>query len=184
MIPGSLARRYARALLGLSTSAAQRDRLAGDLAGFADVLRQRDVQGTPVLAVLTAERFPIGERLALVEALARKLDADPLLVKFLQHVVRRGRAVGITQIARAYSTLADEAASRVRARVTSAKPLPADALAGLKSALERATAKQVIVETAVDPALIGGVVAEVGSYVVDGSVASALQEIRSSLGGA
>jgi F-type H+-transporting ATPase subunit delta len=183
MIPGALARRYARALLGLASNPQQRDKLAKDLDAFAALCRSQDADGRMVISVLASERFPAAERKRLVDTFLRRLGADPLLGKFLHYVLERGRFVGVPDIARAYRRLADEAAGRLDAHITSAAPLPPEALARLKQALERATGKQIITTTAVDPELIGGVVAKVGSTVVDGSVRSALAQLKSSLRG-
>lgn len=181
MIPGSLARRYARALLGLATTPPQRDKFAKDMAALADLLRQEDVGGTPVHAVLAAERFSLADRTKLLEALARRVMADPMVVKFVTHVLHRGRVDGLLDIARAYQRMADEAAGRVQAHITSAAPLPPDAIERIKSALQSATGKTVVTTTSVDPELIGGVVAKVGSYVIDGSVRSSLEQLRQSM---
>lgn len=183
MIPGSLARRYARALIGLAQSGPQRDKLAKDLDAFATLCRTPDAEGVPVLTVLASERFPLADRKRLVDSFLRRLGADPLLGKFLHYVLDRGRMEGVVEIARAYRRLADEAAGRIDAHITSATPLLPDALAKIKQALERATGKQVIATTSVDPDLIGGVVAKVGSTVIDGSVRSALTQLKSSLRG-
>lgn len=181
MMPGSLARRYARALIGLAKTPVQRDKFAKDLDAFADLCRSPDSYGTPVLTVLSSERFDSGARKKLVDSFLRRLSADAMLGKFLHYVLDRGRIGGVPEIARAYRRMADEAAGRVNAEITSASPLAPDALAKIKQALEKATGKKVIATTSVDPELIGGVVAKVGSYVVDGSVRSALTSLRSSL---
>jgi F-type H+-transporting ATPase subunit delta len=183
MIPGSLARRYARALIGLSQSPVQRDKLAKDLDAFAALCRSQDSNGLVVLTVLASERYPAVERKRLVDSFLRRLGGDPLLGKFLHYVIDRGRMNGLLEIARAYHRMADEAAGRVDAQITSAAPLAPEALAKIKQALERATGKQVIATTAVDPELIGGVVAKVGSTVIDGSVRSALAQLKHSLRG-
>lgn len=178
MISGALARRYARALLGLAESPAERDRFAQELAAMADLVRRTDDTGTPLTTVLTAERFALSDRKALLGALAHRIGATPIVLRFLEHVLTRGRIDGLLQIARAYERLADDAAQRVQATLTSASPLPTDAVARITSALERATGKTVIVHTAIDPELIGGVVAKIGSYVIDGSVRSTLAKLR------
>jgi F-type H+-transporting ATPase subunit delta len=69
----------------------------------------------------------------------------------------------------------------VRARVTSAEPLGQAVLDRVRRALEQRTGKQVVVETAVDPDLIGGVVARVGDLILDGSVRTQLADLRAKL---
>jgi F-type H+-transporting ATPase subunit delta len=181
VIPGSLARRYARALLGLATSPSQRDKFARDLTSLADLARQRDEAGRPMLSVLSADRFALSDRKKLVGVLAQRVGADPVVVKFLEIVLDRGRMNGLLEIARAYQRMADDVAGRVQAPITSAQPLSPDELSKIKSALEKATGKQVVTSTTVDPEIIGGVVAKVGSYVIDGSVRASLEQLRATL---
>lgn len=181
MIPGALARRYARALVGLASSPVQRDKFARDLTSLAELVRQRDEAGKPILHVLAAERFATGDRRNLLHSLCRRVSADPMVVKFLDHVLDRGRIIGIPEIARAYQRMADDAAGRMQAEITSAAPLPPEALARITAALEKATGKKVIATTRVDPEILGGVVAKVGSYVVDGSVRASLAQMRAAL---
>ncbi len=183
MISGSLARRYARALLGLAQSPAQRDKFAKDLEAFAEIVAQPDELGRPITATLAADRFLLADRKKLIDALCRRIGADPTVTKFLHVVLERDRIIGAPDIARAYRRMADDAGGRVNAEITSATALPPDAVAKIKTALEKATAKQVVATTSVDPELIGGVVAKVGSYVVDGSVRTALAQMRAALSG-
>jgi F-type H+-transporting ATPase subunit delta len=181
MIPGSLARRYARALIELAKTPTQRDKFAKDLEQLSAISKQSDETGTPVLSILAAERFSASDRKKLLGSLARKVMADPMVVKFLELVIDRDRMSGLPDIARAYQRMSDEAAGRLQAHITSATPLAPDALTRIKSALEKATGKTVVTSTSVDPELIGGVVARVGSYVIDGSVKSTLAQLRSEL---
>jgi F-type H+-transporting ATPase subunit delta len=183
VIPGALARRYARALLGLAPTPSARDKYAKDLVALATVAKSQDEAQMPVLSVLASRRFPQADRKKLLGALASRVDADPMVVKFLGHVLERDRIAGLPDIARAYVRMADEAAGRMQAEITSAAPLSPDAVAGIKNALERATGKQIVLETRVDPELIGGVVAKVGSYLLDGSLKTALARMRTELKG-
>jgi F-type H+-transporting ATPase subunit delta len=66
----------------------------------------------------------------------------------------------------------------VRATVTSATPLGPDKINGLAASLGGLTGKKVQIETTVDPALVGGVVARIGSTVYDGSIRTQLQKMK------
>jgi F-type H+-transporting ATPase subunit delta len=181
MIPGSLARRYARALMSLASSPMQRDKFAKDLGAFVELTANVDEAGVSLISIVAGRRFPLSQRVKLVEALAKRVMADPMATKFLVHVVEKDRIGGIDQIARAYARMADDAAGRLQATVTSATPLQPEAVAKLQQALAAATGKTVVLGTKVDPELLGGVVAELGGYVLDGSVRTALQRMRHSL---
>ena len=66
----------------------------------------------------------------------------------------------------------------VRAEVTTAVELPADRVAALQQGLAQATGREVQLETRVDPSIIGGAVARIGSTVYDGSVTTQLREVE------
>lgn len=182
MIPGSLARRYARALLLLAESPIQRESFGRGLADFTAALKVGP-DTTSLGGILDSERYPLSERRGVLQSVCRRLGVDNTVMAFLLYVLDRGRIAGVPQMARFYAEMADELAGRVHASVTSARPLPPDGAAKIKASLERATGKTVVLDTAVDPELIGGVVAQVGSMVVDGSVRTHLNNLRTTLGG-
>lgn len=182
MIPGSLARRYARALLLLAESPIQRETFGRGLADFTAAL-EVGPDTSSLAGILGSERYPLSERRAVLQSVCRRLGVDNTVMAFLVYVLDRGRIGGVPQMARFYAEMADELAGRVHASVTSARPLPPDGSQKIKAALERATGKTVVLDAAVDPELIGGVVAQVGSVVVDGSVRTHLSNLRTSLGG-
>ena len=72
----------------------------------------------------------------------------------------------------------DKKAGRLHAKVTSAEPLDKKAIDQLKAALEKSSGKTVVLETTVDPTILGGVVTQVGNVVLDGSVQSMLSNLR------
>ena len=87
MIPGSLARRYARALIGLAQSPVQRDKLAKDLDAFAALCRSPDANGLLVLTVLASERYPAVERVAWVQEEPRNMGARKFVLPKIRHLV-------------------------------------------------------------------------------------------------
>ena len=60
-------------------------------------------------------------------------------------------------------------------------PLDDAAIAAIAEKLSATTQKKVLVERAVDPAILGGVVAQVGSVVYDGSLRTQLEDLRATL---
>jgi F-type H+-transporting ATPase subunit delta len=185
MISGSLAKRYARALLSLATTPAIRDRYLQNLADFTAACKTHDPSDPSgehdLIKVLAAGHHPLASRRAILDVVLNRIGADANVRNFLMLVLERGRISGIEQIHLHYRDLADEAAGRIRATVTSATALDATAQNRIKAALETATGKQVLLETEVDPELIGGLVAHVGSITLDRSVRTSLDKLRTSL---
>ena len=69
----------------------------------------------------------------------------------------------------------------VRATVTAAQPLSESDLARVQQALAQATGKTITISTAVDPSLVGGLTADVGGVLYDGSIKTQLAKLRESL---
>lgn len=183
MIPAMLARRYARALLQLADTPMQREIFGRDLAAFVRSASAPtdDAGGATLLFVLNFGIHKQSERRALLDTVLQRMNLDNTVVKFLQLVFERGRIDGVPQIADAFADLADGLAGRMKATITSARPLAADSVAKLKAALERSTGKTILVDQKVDESLLGGVVTQVGTYVFDGSVKSQLERMRVAL---
>jgi F-type H+-transporting ATPase subunit delta len=177
MIVGSIARRYAKALFGLAEEARKVDAWAEALVAL-----RKAVDSSPELrTVLASPVYTREERLGLAARLARALGLDPEPTSLLALLAERNRLGYLGGIADFFGRLADEKFGRVRAKVTSAVALTDPEAQALAARLAAAAPGQVILERLVDPALLGGVVAQVGSFVYDGSLRSQLEELRRTL---
>ena len=169
-----VARRYAKALRGLVTDGRQLEALAEELTRF-----ERLLAGEAALqAVLLRPWVKAATKRSVVLAVAERLELSPLARNFLALIAQRRRLDILAEILAAYRALVDEAAGRVRARVRSAAPLGDATRAALRERLGRKLGKTVFLDTEVDPTLLGGFVAEVGSQVLDASLAGQLTALR------
>jgi F-type H+-transporting ATPase subunit delta len=169
----AVARRYARALHDLAAEARRAEPVAEELAGFEQLLgRDRELR-----EVLLRPWVKASTKRAIVLEVASRLDVSPLTRNFLALVAQRRRLDALGEILEAYRARVDEAAGRIRARVRSAAPLADGERAALRERLGRRLGKTVLLDTEVDPALLGGFVAEVGSQVLDMSVAGQLSAL-------
>jgi F-type H+-transporting ATPase subunit delta len=171
---GSVARRYARALFGIGVDAGKFEALGREIEDFAALLEQSD----ELRQALENPVFAPSEKRKVLETLLPRVAPTPEVQRFVLLLLERRRIVLLPAIARAYRDMTDVHLGRVRARVISAEPLAEPVLDRVRRSLEQRTGKQVIVETAVDPELIGGVVARVGDLVLDGSVRTQLEDLR------
>lgn len=177
VLGGSVARRYARALFRIGVDQASFETLGKQLDELGAVYR-----GAPELRqTMESPVFKPSEKRAILEKILPRVAPSRLVQNFALLLLDRGRIGSLPAIARAYQELADAHAGRVRAQVVSAAPLDPATLAGVQRALEKRTGKKVLIETAVDPELIGGVVARVGDLVLDGSVRNKLADLRDRL---
>lgn len=120
-------------------------------------------------------------RKRLLKEISDALSLDRRVANFIGILVDRDRLPIIEEIIQVYQTFLDERLGIVRARVTSAYSLEPSQQRELAARLERAIGKQIRMEVAVDPSLIGGVVAQVGSTIYDGSVRQQLRAFKNRL---
>lgn len=174
---GSIARRYARALLDLAAEDSQLDAVGEHLADLAAVVRE----SRELAEVFQDPAFSRAQRHAVLDALCARLETDRRVIHLAHLLVDRNRVRHLGAIARAYRDLADARAGRVHARVVTAVDLPAAAAARLEKSLARAADREVVLERQVEPALLGGVVAHVGGRVYDGSLKTQLDRMKRQL---
>lgn len=176
MTPGSIPRRYAKALLAIGIEQKQFEIFGEQIGRFAELIKQpvlKDTLSNPV--------FSASKRKAVVSELIARMGLSPVVRNFLLLLVDRNRITVLPDIHREYRILADRHAGRLRAKLTSAQPLAAPELQQIKSALETSTGKQLLIEQSVDNTLIAGVVTQIGSVIFDGSVRTRLEQMRTSL---
>ena len=179
-MPQAIAIRYARALadavLAPGSELDPRQALA-ELRTFNDMVRQ-----SPELRnVLLSPAVSNTKKRAVAGRFADSLPLNRLIRNFLYVIIDRRRSGILDQIAEAFETALDERLGIVRADVKSAAPLSDHQQSDLQQELSRVSGKQVRCDFSIDPALIGGVVARIGSTVYDGSVRSQLETLREQL---
>ena len=120
-------------------------------------------------------------RKRLLKEISAALGFDRRVANFIDILIDRNRLPILDEVIDAYQKFLDERLGIVRARVTAARSLDAAQQRELGAKLEKITGKQVRMEVAVDPSLIGGVIAQVGSTVYDGSIRYQLQAFKNRL---
>lgn len=176
-IVGSVSRRYAKALLDIGIAKQEFHPIGKELERLADTFRT----SPDLRTVLENPVFPLEKRRLVLDELARRLALSRAVRNFVMLLLDKGRINALPDISRAYRELVDQYAGRVRATVTSARPLDPALEQRLKNALEKQTGKVVVLEKREDPAILGGLVTQVGDLVYDGSVRSQLAALREDL---
>ena len=171
------AAKYARALLDVAIHESDPAQIERSLTEFAELI----AGNTELRDTLTHPAVPASSKQNVVRQLAERLQLPAPLGKLLQMLAERDRIALLPDLVEVYSERLLEHQQVVRAEVTTAVPLSAERMDGLRARLAQATGRQVTMTTKVDPELIGGVVARVGSTVYDGSVATQLAKMREKL---
>jgi F-type H+-transporting ATPase subunit delta len=177
VIDASVARRYARALLSLGLEEGRHEQYGEELESAVGAL----AESREAASILENPGYGGQQRQATIDTFATSLKLSPVMVSFLRLLVDRRRISGLPAIARAYRHMVDEKIGRVRATVTSAAPLSKDETERLRETLAEMTGRTIILDTKTDPAIVGGIVAQVGATMYDGSLRTQLERLRQDL---
>jgi F-type H+-transporting ATPase subunit delta len=170
--------RYARALFDVALKEADVDQAGRELAAFAQLVAGHEM----LTRVLTNPALPIAQKRAVVQQLIeRSGTATPVVAKLLLLLAEGDRLMLLPDVATAYQNRLMEHARVIRAEVTTAVALPADRVTALQQGLAHVTGRDVQLETRVDPSIIGGAIARIGSTVYDGSVTRQLEKMKDAL---
>jgi F-type H+-transporting ATPase subunit delta len=128
--------------------------------------------------VLLNPAIPVPRKRAAAAELTARLRTSPVLAKLIALLAERDRLVLLPELLAAYRERLLDHQKIVRAIVTTAIPLGADRARAIEHGLAQLTGRTVTLAANVDPSIIGGVVARIGSTVYDGSVATQLQKMK------
>jgi F-type H+-transporting ATPase subunit delta len=164
---------YAGALFGVARSEGNLAEVEDELFRFARTLEASDELRT----TLTDAALPVSRRQQIVEDLLGG-KANPITTSLLSMVVGTGRSRDLPAIVDELVRISAAEGNKEVAEVRSAVALTDDQKARLADALGKATGKQVEVKVIIDPTVLGGLVAQVGDTVIDGSVKTKLAQLK------
>ena len=172
--------RYARALFDVARKEGDVQQAGEELAGFAALVSSHDA----LQKIFANPAIPAPRKKAVVEQLIARAGAmSPIVRKLLLLLAERDRLGLLPDLTVAYQNRLMDHAKVVRAEIVTAIALSADRVAALQQGLAQATGRQVQLESRLDPTIIGGAIARVGSTVYDGSVTRQLQKMKEALTG-
>jgi F-type H+-transporting ATPase subunit delta len=172
-IQASLSGRYATALFELARDAKTLPQVETSLgavsAALADSADFKALTASPLVSRADAARA--------VAAVATSLKLDATTTSFLGVLAQNRRLGQLPQVIRAFRQLAAAHRGETSAQVTSAHPLTTDQVDALKAQLRTQIGRDVAVDLAVDPSLLGGLVVTIGSQRIDSSIRTRLNSL-------
>lgn len=174
-----VAGRYALALYDLANTSFKLDVAAGDLQRLANAI----AVSSDLKQMLASPLISAAEKGKALAALLARMGADDLTTRFVGVIAKHGRAFRLEQIIKTYLALLADRRGEVSAEVSSALPLSDAQLAQVSDALHRQLGTKIILETKLDPSLIGGMVVRVGSKLIDNSLKTKLLRLQLAMKG-
>ncbi|BCL82803.1 F0F1 ATP synthase subunit delta [Ktedonobacteria bacterium brp13] len=175
MLKGAIARRYAEAVFDIAQRQNTVDRTLDDMQGIAQLFSERKLSYLLREPKIPAQR----KETALRQALADKVLPTSLNLALL--IVQRQLVEVMPNIAKELEQFVLNYRNQAVAEVTTAVPMNDAQSATVTRALEQKTGKHILLQTRVDPSILGGVVARVGDEIIDGSVRNRLHSLQQQL---
>ena len=169
--------RYAKALLDVVIKEADPVKTEQELASFAELYSTNE----DLRKAFSNPAVPVQAKRGVIEQLSNRLKPSKPVTKLLLLLADRDRLELLPDLLTAYRERLMDYQQVVRAEVVSAMPLPEPQTKQLQDKLAHLTGRKVTMTTRVDPAIIGGVVARIGSTVYDASVTRQLEKMKERL---
>ncbi len=168
------AKRYAQALFDLAVERDQFERWADDLLLVDETLREEELR-----TFLEHAKIPLQRK---IDAISQAFtQVDPMVSNMLSLLVSRGMVDLVPEVSLGYQQLLNELRNREQVEVWSAVPLEDEERERIARVLTGLINKEVIVESHVDPSIIGGLVIKVGDQLIDGSTRKRLADLGDKL---
>jgi F-type H+-transporting ATPase subunit delta len=172
-----VAERYASSLFTLALEEGAVEGVSSALDQF-----QSMIDGSPDLQrLIKSPVFSADEQLAAVEAILEKAGITGIAANFVKVAASNRRLFAVPGMVRAFREIAARHRGEVSAEVTSAHALTAAQETELKAALKGVTGKDVTINVAVDPTILGGLIVKLGSRQIDTSLRTKLSTLKLSL---
>ncbi|WP_114951877.1 F0F1 ATP synthase subunit delta [Sphingosinicella terrae] len=178
-IQASLAGRYALALFELARDQKQLEAVGASLATIRQALTEsedfRELTRSPLIGREQAVKA--------VGAAAEAMRVDPLTRNFLGVIAQNRRLSRLADVIRAFNQLAARHRGEITAEVTSAHPLDDGQVDAIRQNLRARMGRDIAVDLQVDPAILGGLVVQIGSQMIDGSIRTKLNSLALAMKG-
>jgi len=175
----AIANRYARALADVVAKSGNYRQILKELEDFSTLYREspdlRMVAETPAVA--------LAQKSSVLKAITQSLGSSQVTSNFLQVLLNHYRLALLEEVVESFRAISYAQLGVVRVKVSSAAPLTDSERESLRARFSQLTRQQSELEFHSDPGLIGGVVAQIGSTVYDGSIRGQLNRILEQLTG-
>ena len=170
--------RYAQALFEVTQKAGSTDAAAQSLEQLGTIISGHD----ELQRALASPAVPVTIKRDIIFAVIDAVGGVPAEVRrMIGMLAERDRLAELPAVVAAFSERLMDVRRVLRADIVTAVPLSDASRDALTAALGRASGKSVTITARVDPAIIGGIIARVGSFVYDASLTRQLEKMRETL---
>ena len=177
MVGNVVSRRYAKALVEMVRHDGRLDEVGEELKLINDIIQREP----GLFSFLCNPAMNIDTKREVLSTIVQKVEASDLIARFLDLLLEKDRLRFLETLLSFYEELSYQIQNRLKAKVISAEPLDDSVREEITRKLSEITGKQVELTVETDSDLIGGMVAQVGSTIYDGSLRNQLSRIKEEL---
>jgi len=176
-MPMVIANRYARALADVVAARGDYRAVLEELQSFESAYREsaelRELFASPAVA--------LPQKMKVLEAIGQRLGQSPVTLNCLRVLLTNYRMPLLEEAVQAFRQIAYERMGVVQVTISSASELSEEERESVAARFRELTGQQVELEFRTERRLLGGMLAQIGSTVYDGSVQGNLARIQEQL---
>lgn len=176
-IPSGVAGRYASALFDIADEDNDIDGMLAGVDRFAAAL----VESADLARLVRSPIFSAEAQIGALDALLPKLGITGIVASFLKLLAKNRRLFVVGDAIKGFRALVARKRGLVTAEVRVAEPMSDAHTEALKDALKASTGKDIVMDTKIDPSLIGGLIVKIGSRMIDTSLKTKLSQLKIAL---
>ena len=121
------------------------------------------------------------EKLNAMKTISEKFNFNEIFKKFLNFLIFKRRFNNIERILKDFLDICSNKRGEIRAKLTAAKELNNNDIEKIKNELAKNFGSNIKINYRHDPSLIGGLIVQIGSIMVDTSIKNKLQNIENKM---
>lgn len=177
MIKLSSARRYAKTLIEIAQEKGLMEKFSSDIANLKEIVEKVP----PLVSFLSSPTVDLEVRKQTIQEILKKYEIHEFIVNLILLLVDSSKVKLLPHVCKFYQDLEDLYAGRVRAFLKVPMPISKEEIETIKIALEKALNKEILLNSDIDEAVIGGIWIKVGDLVFDGTVRRQLEILKDNL---
>ena len=175
----AVARRYASALADIAIERGEQREVLTELQRWNSMVED----SSELEEVFRNPTIPYDQKRKVLEELVSRTRVRETTGSFLRVLLKNQRLPNLKEITERLEYVLDERSGIVSGEVTTARPISDQTRNELIEALSVATGRKVKLTFKIDESIVAGVVAQIGSSVLDGSVQHQLELFAAGLSG-
>ena len=121
------------------------------------------------------------EQLKIINLIFEKFGLNSLLKKFISFLIKKRRFFYVEKILKGFIDICSKSRGEITAKLSVAKELSNDEINNIKNDLSKNFGSEVKLNYTFDPSLIGGLIMQIESIMIDTSVKNKLQQIENKM---